>query len=87
MPKLKDEVTLGDEEYNKPIEIKTVDQVSPEPYCLPDQYSWDDLDMMNDEVAQEVYDLLYQNYVEDDDAMFRFDYSIPFLRWALLPPG
>ena len=19
--------------------------------------------------------------------MFRFDYSIPFLRWALLPPG
>lgn len=27
------------------------------------------------------------NYVEDDDACFRFDYSIPFLRWALMPPG
>ena len=25
--------------------------------------------------------------MEDDEAMFRFDYSIPFLRWALLPPG
>ena len=37
--------------------------------------------------AKEVYDLLVQNYVEDDDAMFRFDYSVPFLRWALLPPG
>ena len=25
--------------------------------------------------------------IEDDDAMFRFDYSIEFLRWALCPPG
>ena len=24
---------------------------------------------------------------EDDDAMFRFDYSIDFLKWALCPPG
>ena len=26
------------------------------------------------------------NYVEDDENMFRFDYS-EFLRWALRPPG
>ena len=38
-------------------------------------------------MAEEVYDLLVRNYVEDDDAMFRFDYSIPFLRWALMPPN
>ena len=25
--------------------------------------------------------------MEDDDNMFRFDYSPEFLRWALLPPG
>jgi glycylpeptide N-tetradecanoyltransferase len=31
--------------------------------------------------------LLTRNYVEDDDAMFRFDYSIPFLKWALQVPG
>jgi glycylpeptide N-tetradecanoyltransferase len=31
--------------------------------------------------------LLTQNYVEDDDNMFRFDYSIEFLQWALTPPG
>ena len=31
--------------------------------------------------------LLNENYVEDDDNMFRFDYSPEFLRWALLPPG
>ena len=28
-----------------------------------------------------------ENYVEDGDQMFRFDYSVAFLRWALQPPG
>ncbi|CAM9939068.1 unnamed protein product, partial [Phaeothamnion confervicola] len=37
--------------------------------------------------SQEVYQLLFDNYVEDDDNMFRFDYSREFLRWALTPPG
>ena len=32
----------------------------------------------------DIYTLLYENYVEDDDNMFRFDYSIPFLRWRAL---
>lgn len=31
--------------------------------------------------------MLTQNYVEDDDNMFRFDYSTAFLQWALTPPG
>ena len=34
-----------------------------------------------------VYNLLTKNYVEDDEGTFRFDYSINFLRWALMPPG
>jgi len=34
-----------------------------------------------------VYTLLNENYVEDDDSIFRFDYSPAFLRWALTPPG
>lgn len=37
--------------------------------------------------VSELYALLNENYVEDDDNMFRFDYSIAFLRWALYPPG
>lgn len=36
---------------------------------------------------KEVYTLLTNNYVEDDDNMFRFDYSKEFLRWALKLPG
>ena len=30
---------------------------------------------------KELYTLLNENYVEDDDNMFRFDYSPDFLRW------
>lgn len=29
----------------------------------------------------ELYTLLNENYVEDDDMMFRFDYSADFLKW------
>ena len=43
--------------------------------------------MSLDAVAEEVYNLLTLNYVEDDEAMFRFDYSKPFLAWALQSPG
>lgn len=31
--------------------------------------------------------MLVRNYVEDTDAMFRFDYSKEFLKWALTPPN
>lgn len=30
--------------------------------------------------------MLADNYVEDDEGSFRFDYSIPFIRWAICPP-
>ena len=30
---------------------------------------------------EEVYKLLNENYVEDEDNMFRFDYSEGFLQW------
>ena len=40
----------------------------------------------NDDLV-ELYTLLNENYVEDDDNMFRFDYSCEFLKWALTPPG
>jgi len=40
----------------------------------------------DDAEISEIYTLLTENYVEDDDSMFRFDYSREFLRWALKPP-
>jgi glycylpeptide N-tetradecanoyltransferase len=34
-------------------------------------YVWESMDVTNDEQIREIYDLLYENYVEDDDNMFR----------------
>lgn len=80
--------TVDPSMYDKQIdEEKTVADVRAEPYTLPEGFYWADVDINNPEQAQEVYKLLTQNYVEDDDNMFRFDYSIQFLQWALTPPG
>ena len=87
VPKPAEQISLEDDMYDKPIEVKTVDQVQQEPYALAGDYRWSDLDMEDPAVVDEVYTLLLQNYVEDDDAMFRFDYSREFLKWALMPPG
>lgn len=76
---------LGDQ--GQAIEFKTVEQVSKKPYSLIDSFEWSDIDVTNDSQLEEAYRLLNENYVEDGDAMFRFDYSREFLRWALLPPG
>jgi len=87
VPKATDQLKLSESEFNKPIEVKTLSEVQQDPYVLPAEYNWCDLDLNNESVLDEVYNLLVENYVEDDEAMFRFDYSRPFLRWALLMPG
>jgi glycylpeptide N-tetradecanoyltransferase len=70
-----------------PIETKTLADVPQDAYNLPSGFEWCEVDMTDPMQVDQVYDLLAQNYVEDDDAMFRFDYSREFLRWALMPPG
>jgi len=69
-----------------PLDVKTVDEVRAEPYNLPPQFEWCTCNVDDNSEMNEVYTLLTENYVEDDDSMFRFDYSIGFLRWALQPP-
>ncbi|KAK9815469.1 hypothetical protein WJX72_004194 [[Myrmecia] bisecta] len=66
---------------------KTVADVRQEPYNLPAGFIWSDCDVKDDKTVKEVYELLTNNYVEDDDNMFRFKYSKEFLKWALRPPG
>lgn len=66
---------------------KSISEIRPEPYALPEGFEWATCDVMDDAVLTEVYSLLAQNYVEDDDSMFRFNYPAQFLRWALTPPG
>lgn len=58
-----------------------------EPYNMPKGFEWCDVDVTLQKERDEVYKLLTENYVEDNDCMFRFDYSMEFLLWALTPPG
>ncbi|XP_021762167.1 glycylpeptide N-tetradecanoyltransferase 1-like [Chenopodium quinoa] len=71
-----------------PIEQPTaVSEVKQEPYKLPADYEWITCDLETDDMCSQVYNLLTNNYVEDDENMFRFNYSKEFLQWALRPPG
>ncbi|KAG0303746.1 glycylpeptide N-tetradecanoyltransferase [Dissophora globulifera] len=75
-------------EEEGPIEMNVArDQVRATPYPLPKEFEWTLVDVEDDKEIKELYELLTLNYVEDDDAMFRFDYSAEFLKWALQPPG
>ncbi|XP_054712254.1 glycylpeptide N-tetradecanoyltransferase 2-like [Uloborus diversus] len=84
VPKIGDEISST---ANEPIEPdKTADEIRKEPFSLPQGFQWDTLDIEDPIVLNELYTLLNENYVEDDDNMFRFDYSPGFLKWALQPP-
>ncbi|TXT13266.1 hypothetical protein VHUM_00633 [Vanrija humicola] len=66
---------------------KTPADVRQEPYALPAGFEWSTVDVKNEGQMNELHTLLSENYVEDDEAMFRFRYSKEFLLWALTAPG
>lgn len=70
-----------------PFETKTVADVRAEPYPLVKGFTWETMDLSDPAAMTDLYVLLTENYVEDDSATFRFDYSRDFLNWALTPPG
>jgi glycylpeptide N-tetradecanoyltransferase len=73
---------------SRPLDPNTdIAKVKQEPYAMPAGYEWCELDMQNEDDVSALYKLLSANYVEDDDATFRFDYSADFLQWALTVPG
>lgn len=74
-------------ETDGPIEIKTPEQVPNDPLPLLLEFEWSTIDVESSDQLDEVYQLLYEHYVEDQDATFRFKYSHEFFRWALKPPG
>jgi hypothetical protein len=58
-----------------------IESIKPEPYSLPVGFQWDTLNIDDPLILKELYTLLNENYVEDEDAMFRFDYPPNFLKW------
>jgi len=67
--------------------IHNPDDIRDTPYNMPSGFVWGLVNVHDDAQLQDLYKLLSHNYVEDDDALFRFDYSPEFLLWALTPPG
>lgn len=67
------------------IDIKDIKDIRNEPYPLLDGFEWGLLDWDNESIVDECYKLLKDNYVEDDNGIFRFEYSREFLKWTLTP--
>lgn len=70
-------------------QIKDIDpeRVPQEPPPMLEGFEWVTMDLLDEKELEEVYNLLTGHYVEDDEAMFRFSYSLSFLNWALKSPG
>lgn len=65
---------------------KPKEEIRQTEFKLPADFEWSMVDLTIEKNLEEVYNLLNENYVEDEDAMFRFNYSRQFLKWALMPP-
>jgi len=76
----------NDVELEGPIEIGDINKVLKDETPLPGAYKWSNLNLTDEEELKELYNFLNENYVEDKDAMFRFDYQPEFLKWALMVP-
>ncbi len=87
VPAMSDDTDTLQEGQMGPIEAADPTSVRKTPYNLPEMFQWADVNLDSEDQALELYQLLHDNYVEDGDNMFRFDYSVPFLRWAMQPPG
>jgi len=70
-----------------PLENKTLADVRKQPLNLPKGFEWYEVDLNDEKDANDVYELLTNHYVEDDENHFRFNYAKSFLQWALLAPG
>lgn len=70
-----------------PIKEVDIDKVPKEPSPLVEGFEWSEIDLEDPPQLDEVQDLLCNHYVEDDEAMFRFNYLKETLTWALKAPG
>eukprot|EP00033_Pygsuia_biforma_P002499 GCRY01002769.1.p1 GENE.GCRY01002769.1~~GCRY01002769.1.p1 ORF type:complete len:506 (-),score=115.61 GCRY01002769.1:67-1473(-) len=85
VPKM-DETPVGEKESHA-IEHPKLEDIRKEPLSLPPMLEWVTCNIDDEAELKEIYTLLNLNYVEDEDEMFRFDYSPEFLLWALKPPN
>ena len=78
---------MQNEHKQGPLKSNGAHSLTKEQTKLPGGYTWREFDLNDEGDLQDLYTLLYENYVEDDGGTFRFNYSKKFLQWALMPPG
>lgn len=71
-------------EQEGPIKEVDISKVSKTPASLSHNLEWCLLNLNNEKELGELYDLLSNHYVEDDEAQFRFNYSKNFFNWSVL---
>jgi glycylpeptide N-tetradecanoyltransferase len=64
-----------------PIKEIKIEEVPRVPGAMDPAYEWVTMDLEDEKELEEVYELLTNHYVEDQEAMFRFRYSPSFLNW------
>ena len=69
---------------NKPVEIKTIEDVRKNSYGLPLEYEWYTFDLNNEDDLDMLYLFLLEYYVNNPDATKRFHYSKELLKWLLI---
>jgi len=75
MAAAKDKIVEG------PIKEIDIEKVDKNPSPMYPGFEWVTMDLENENELEEVYELLTNHYVEDQEAMFRFRYSPSFLNW------
>lgn len=70
-----------------PIKKQKLEDIPKNSPKMLDGFEWVTMDIEDADQLKEVYELLNGHYVEDDEAMFRFNYSPSILQWAMMPPG
>ena len=53
-----------------------------EPLELPEGYEWVSIDMKNSDELDKVFELLKDNFVEDNRALLRFQYTKEIIEWV-----
>lgn len=67
------------------VENKKIDDIDKNAIQLPEDFSWYQFDLDNEEDLDELYNFLLQYYVLEKNAPARFHYSKNFLKWFLKP--
>ncbi|KAL2755748.1 hypothetical protein ACRALDRAFT_2105683 [Sodiomyces alcalophilus JCM 7366] len=70
-----------------PLRLQKLEDVPTQPPGMVAGFEWVTMDLEDEAQMKELYELLNGHYVEDDEAMFRFNYSTSILKWALMAPG